>query len=90
MTEQEQEERKQQFKGQAEKQRKKIKDLKKDDVLQANDTNIQEEESVAPRGKLTEDNLKRNDASQAESRKKAASKSGKAKQKPAWAQSEKE
>lgn len=90
LTQQEQDQKKKQFKDQAANQRKKIKTLKQEDVINQNDSAEPAGYEPLPKARLTEENLKKNDVlseKKAESIKSSAK--GK-KQKPAWAKSEKE
>ena len=65
------EERKKKFLENASQQRKKIKDLKRDDVLLANELQEQGPTDELPQARLTEENLKKNDElSQQEAKKK--------------------
>ncbi len=85
------------FKENAAKQRMKIKDLKRDELLKLNESEPMANEinESGRQQKLTEENLMRNEAAVAEERKKPQSKAGnpsqqKKSKKPMWAMTEKE
>lgn len=90
------EERKKKFIENASHQRKKIKELKRDEVLLSNELQEQGPDEELPQARLTEENLKKNDQISQQADKETKKKEKKSqgskrpKQKPAWAMTEKE